>query len=437
VSASSTTTRPLHVCAECGAMNPAAEDAIRGRDEQIAILIEDVGNLERELRVKRAKIRQQKAEQDDRLRNSDVYADAMEVLERWRRDVYPAARELGGKRLENAIARLKGGYSKSELIRCVSGYALKPYIVNGVRSHAGTRDQWHADAELLLRDARHVDAGIRIADHADELRNVLGPKAAPEPETKVTLSELGQAAVRFASFGWAVFPVVAGDKMPATANGLLDAKRDVDVITNTWARHPRLNVGIRCGAESGIVVLDVDGEEGWDSLHRLEDMHGELPQTASVTTPSGGQHFYFQHPGFEVRNTAGWPAVGLDLRGDGGYVLAPGSIHPNGGTYEPDEQAAVAPMPEWLADAIRTREQKAALEIGEGRDWGAFISEGSDAGERDNRMTSYVGHMFSRGHDAGEVLEHARVLNAAKVRPPLGERDLQRIVKSIAKRRVA
>jgi putative DNA primase/helicase len=392
-----------------------------------------VANLERDLRGKRSQIKRLRADQDEAMRDSPQYDDAIDVLKHWQSVCAPNAKELTGKRLENVLARLKA-YEPAELKRAASGYALKPYVVNGRRTHDGGKSDWRADAELIYRDAGHVDTGLRIMDHAEDLRRAFTPAPAqPEaPAEATTLSTLGEAALRLARYGFFVFPCVAGEKRPATRNGLLDAKRDEDSIRAAWTRKPDLNVAIRTGRESGIVVLDVDGEPGWDSLHALEDEHEVLPDTASVETPSGGHHFYFQHPGFELRNTAGYPGVGLDVRGDGGYVLAPPSVV-NGREYTVDEQAAPAPMPAWLLDLLRNRQQKVAQEVGKGRDWGAFISQGASTGERDNRMTQYVGHLFNHGHQPGEVLEAAKVLNAAKVNPPLPDKDLARIVKSIAR----
>jgi hypothetical protein len=233
-----------------------------------------------------------------------------------------------------------------------------------------------------------------------------------------------------------VFPCQARDKRPATVNGLKDAKRDESVIRRAWTQKPDLNVAVRTGRESGIFVLDVDGEEGFDSLHELERLHGDLPPTLSVTTPRGGQHFYFVHPGVEIRNTAGYPGHGLDVRGDGGYVLAPPSVGPAGRRYEVDERMEPVQAPQWLLKLLVDRQRAEVAQIGTPRDWGKFVSEGATEGDRNTRMTSYVGHLFNHGHDAEEVLALALVLNK-NVRPPLPDRDVRKIVESINRRRAA
>lgn len=419
-----------YVCTGCGVVNDAAEDTITA-------LRNDIANLERELRGKRVAIQRQRVVQNAAIKNDPRYDDAMHVLGYWRETCFSGARELGGKRLENCMARLKGGYTVAELKRSIDGYSLKPYISKGGgRSHEGHQDAWHADAELIFRNPGKVDAGIRIAARADDLRDVLSVRDSTPDATStgsaLSLSKLGEAALAYAERGCLVFPCRAGEKVPATGNGVLGAKRDADAIRACWTSKPDLNIGLATGRRSGIVVLDVDGDEGWDSLHRLEDRHEELPTTASVTTPRGGQHFYFQAPAEEIRNTAGFPGLGLDMRGDGGYVLAtPSEV--DGKPYSVDEQATPAPMPRWLLDLLLEHQRGQAQSIAQGRDWGAFIGTGATQGERDTRLCSFVGHMFAHGHEAKEVLEHAKVLNAAKIKPPMPEKDLVRIVKSIAK----
>jgi len=129
----------------------------------VASLRGDMDNLERELRSKRAAIKRLQSEQDQQLRASRHFAAAMRVLETWRALCAPAARELGGRRLELVIARLNAQHSEQELTEAVVGYARLPFIVDRRRSPHGTKAQWFADADLVFRDAKHVEAGIRMA----------------------------------------------------------------------------------------------------------------------------------------------------------------------------------------------------------------------------------------------------------------------------------
>lgn len=133
-----------------------------------------------------------------------------------------------------------------------------------------------------------------------------------------------------------VFPCKPGGKEPLTPRGHLDATTDATRINGYWNAHPGANIGIPTGKRSGFLVLDID-EGGAESLHELEREHGELPATCAVETGSGGKHYYFRYPaGEDVRNSAGKLGPGLDIRGEGGYIIAPPSR--TTGSYTPLER---------------------------------------------------------------------------------------------------
>jgi hypothetical protein len=126
-------------------------------------------------------------------------------------------------------------------------------------------------------------------------------------------------------------------------------------IRGWWDRWPWANIGLATGPGSGLVVIDVGPTHGGHrSLDQLQSLMGSLPVTLTARTGSGGRHLFYEHPGVEVRNTAGrlpgvtGPLPGLDLRGDGGYVAAP-SRHASGDISRwVDPDAAPAPAPAWL-----------------------------------------------------------------------------------------
>src|SRR5262245_13370657 len=137
----------------------------------------------------------------------------------------------------------------------------------------------------------------------------------------------GQALALVAR-GLAIFPCRSRSKLPATAHGCSDATRDAAQIETWWASDPDYTVAIATGHPSGIFVLDVDGDEGETALRQLEEAHGRLPPTVEAIT-ARGRHLYFRMPeNGDVRNSVGVLGPGLDIRGTGGYVLAPPSIHP-------------------------------------------------------------------------------------------------------------
>lgn len=140
----------------------------------------------------------------------------------------------------------------------------------------------------------------------------------------MNLSDLGAAAVTYSGgWNWPVFRLRPDSKLPATSHGFHDATADSATIVEEWQRHPTSNVGIATGAVSGLVVIDVD-PSGDETIRALTRTLGPLPTTLVAKTPRGW-HVYIRHPGGEVRCSAGRLGCGVDVRGDGGYVVAPPS----------------------------------------------------------------------------------------------------------------
>lgn len=143
-------------------------------------------------------------------------------------------------------------------------------------------------------------------------------------------------------------------KRPAITWKAYQSKFVTEKTLRRWFRRsPDYNVAIVTGALSGLVVLDVDPRHGGDkSLKKLEREHGPLPRTLESVTGGGGRHYYFSHPGGEVRNRTGIEP-GIDLRGDGGCIVAPPSLHPSGKRYRwvkgrAPGQVKLAHLPDWL-----------------------------------------------------------------------------------------
>jgi hypothetical protein len=164
-------------------------------------------------------------------------------------------------------------------------------------------------------------------------------------------------ALAYAASGWAVFPLRPRDKRPLISRadggrGCLDATIVPETIRGWWRRQPRANIGVACGP-SGLVVLDIDGEEGAGWLAHLIDEHGVLPDHPFSLTRSGGHVVFAAPPGLSIPNSQGRPAPKLDVRASGGYIVAPPSIHPSGHVcrWEPGRsprETAPPPVPNWL-----------------------------------------------------------------------------------------
>jgi len=177
------------------------------------------------------------------------------------------------------------------------------------------------------------------------------------------------AALAYAAAGWPVLPVAGmteggcscrrscahPGKHPLTRHGVHDATTDPVLIGDWWRRSAGANVGIATGAASGLVVVDVDLPRGGrESLRVLVEAGYDLPATLRSLTGGGGLHLFYAHPtGVGVANVVGGlPGVvealpGIDLRGDGGYVVAPPSVHASGGRYRWDRRRVVA-LPAWM-----------------------------------------------------------------------------------------
>jgi hypothetical protein len=240
-------------------------------------------------------------------------------------------------------------------------------------------------------------------------------------------------ALRCAARGWNVFPCRPGAKVPLTKHGLLDASKDPDAIRRMW--QPSANLGIRCGPESGLLVLDADGELGADNLHELELSYQRLPRTLTVKTPNG-QHYYFSHGAADIRNSAGQLATAVDVRAAGGYVVAPPSKLIDGRRYEVDEAAPVAPLPTWLGGLLitPTREQRKPEPV---TTWLRMVRWNIAEGQRNESLARFAGHLFHHNVDPDLVSGLTHLINDQRCKPPLDDHEVERIVESIAGRELA
>jgi len=242
-------------------------------------------------------------------------------------------------------------------------------------------------------------------------------------------------ALILADRGFAVFPCMPRDKRPATANGLKDATKDRVVIQRWWRQEPEFNVAIATGPASGVFVIDVDTVDAEAELAKLETAHGNLPPTVEVIT-ARGRHLYFSWPGRNVRNSAGKVAPGIDVRGEGGYVLVPPSVHPSSRSYEwsVDSANIVAPAPGWLLNLVAAPARSSnATRITPPAQWRELI-KGVAEGARDCSAARLAGYLLRRRVDPFVALALLQGWNATRCTPPLPEKDIERIVDSIATR---
>ncbi|CAA7621149.1 bifunctional DNA primase/polymerase [Magnetospirillum sp. UT-4] len=153
--------------------------------------------------------------------------------------------------------------------------------------------------------------------------------------------------------GFSIFPLQPKGKRPALKWEEYQARRPTEQEVARWAsgagRPNAFNVAVATGQISGVIVLDTDTEEAEEEVAKRG-----TPATPTVRTAKG-RHRYYRHPGFEVRNFAR-RIPGTDLRGDGGYVVAAGSIHETGVVYEWEVHPRDVPFadpPDWLLELLK------------------------------------------------------------------------------------
>ena len=244
-----------------------------------------------------------------------------------------------------------------------------------------------------------------------------------------------RTALALAKKGMQVFPCRPRQKEPATAHGCKDATSDADIIQGWWRERPDANLAVATGAASSVFVLDIDGLDAEAELTKLEKDHGGLPPSVESLT-ARGRHVWFRYPtDVLVPNSAGKIAPGCDIRGNGGYVLAPPSIHPSGRHYEwsVDCAGALAAAPAWLLDKISLPANGATPPLPP-EQWRELVVGGAAEGTRDNMVAKLAGHLLRRRIDPFVALELLQSWNATRCVPPLPATDIERIVASVAGR---
>lgn len=164
--------------------------------------------------------------------------------------------------------------------------------------------------------------------------------------------------------GWEIFPATRQKKSfknAMTSNGRRwGATRDPDEIARDFEKFPRANVGLPTGKNNGIFVVDADtlaghGKDGLGTMKKLQRKHGTLPDTLVGISPTGSRHWFFQYPlGMVIRNSTDKLGTGVDVRGEGGMVIAAPSKTKDGVYRWEDPAAEVAEAPQWLIDAVAT-----------------------------------------------------------------------------------
>jgi hypothetical protein len=248
-------------------------------------------------------------------------------------------------------------------------------------------------------------------------------KAAPMPALP---AEIAAAAAR----GWRLFPVEAHGKKPLVKQWEKFATNDLAKLTAWAAQFPKRNWGVATGTGSGLAIVDIDGPEGRASLADLERQGLSLPATLTVTTgrADGGEHRYYKMPhGVDIRNDqSGKIGAHIDVRGTGGFVVCPPSIHASGKKYRfVDSDAPIADFPTWADERLTSRPSVTTAQTS---------PQAVGKGERTKRLVSLAGTLQKRMADAATIEAALLAENAAKCDPPLPRAKVISIARDIPNR---
>lgn len=250
------------------------------------------------------------------------------------------------------------------------------------------------------------------------------------------MKNLKEWAIEYAQKGLAVFPLCERDKRPTTRNGFKDATTDLNQISEWWKQNPNYNIGIATGTISGgLVVIDVDqdsskGKDGFASITAWMREHGKVNTTAEVNTGRGGLHLYYRtDKQFGNRTNL---LKNVDVRADGGYVVAPPSIHPNGKPYL------------WNAEGygweygIQTAGQTVIdlLNYSPNQNQQSFKVEGDviPDGMRTDTLFKLTCSLIDKGLSENAIKASVRAENDSRCNPPLTDKELEQNVFTAFKR---
>lgn len=244
-------------------------------------------------------------------------------------------------------------------------------------------------------------------------------------------------ALHYAEMGLAVFPLACRDKVPAVVDGCKAATTERTTIERWWDKNPQYNIGIATGNKSsGLVVIDLDvdknkGIDGYDVLRDWQNKHGKLPETWQSITGRGGYH-YFYKDAIVHSNRVGL-YEGVDIRGEGGYIVAPPSVHPNGNIYEWEqgpEEYEIAQVDNIVNDFLKGEKQRRDSEHKTNFKVPELIPEG----KRVDTIVRLIASLRTKGLDDDAIKAAVRVENEKRCNPPLKEKELEKAVFPALKR---
>ena len=249
-------------------------------------------------------------------------------------------------------------------------------------------------------------------------------------------NEAISAAHGLASFDWPVFPVNPDTKAPLITGWQSRATCDRSVIVDLFKDYPSAAIGLVTGQKSGLIVIDIDERENFSGLQNFKNAGHDLSQTITASTPRRGVHLYFKAPPVEVPCSVSKIAEGVDVKADGGYVIAPPSTTKWGEyrwscKYEIFQQGPL-PLPEKFYMPVGHK--RLVKNTGDAkRSVSSRLLETIMEGNRNDEITKRCGLLVSR-YPADDALKMLEIINQKCCQPPLDQRELYQIFASISKR---
>ena len=232
-----------------------------------------------------------------------------------------------------------------------------------------------------------------------------------------------------ASRGFRLFPLEARGKRPLIQEWPVKATSNPEALRTWMKQYSDCNWGLTTGHGSGVFVIDVDGEKGTAAIEELIRLHGDGWTNTLTVRTARGKHLYSLWPaGTPIRNSASTLAQGLDVRGEGGYVVVPPSVHPSGAIYQwagTGEDAQILPAPAWLLEMLTSPVQPMSRT--------SKVDDDIPEGQRNATLAKLAGTMRRPGMTPQAIEAALLAENEARCRPPLPEAEVRKIARSVCR----
>ncbi len=231
-----------------------------------------------------------------------------------------------------------------------------------------------------------------------------------------------EEALTLLGHGWSVIPCRARSKFPLEEWEVYKDRLPTEVeVRRWWEKHPNANAAIVCGKVSGLVVVDIDVDKGG----RIEDIEEATDRISR--TGGGGWHLFYKHPGGLVGNRVG-VRPGIDIRGDGGYVIAPPSVHESGKAYTWMSEGDMGPCPEWVTSTNGDEH------VPSGEQWlTSMLERGVAEGGRNDALARLTGYFASKAIPDDVVYSTMTEWAKTHLHPPLSEHEVDTTIRSVCK----